>query len=230
MKASARHSNTDFVMFLRAIAINALAAAVVFLAYRGGWIAAVIDADTVYISRIIASMALLGLGLVLIRVFKISSELNVARGYHWLIKDGVSRQSADSWLESTSSRVAEFVGAYRRATPSDKPILVDQFKLSMASKNALIGALEEWLIILGLVGTVVGMRLAVGTIDPEAFRDINLLIPILKSVLGDFFIAFDTTIVGACTALLLDVNLKWVLRPGTVQLTGEAVEIGVLYG
>lgn len=229
MKTSARHSNTDFVMFLRAIAINALAAAVVFLAYRGGWISAVIDADTVYISRIIASMALLGLGLVLIRVFKISHELNVARKYHKLVK-GDGRQEADSWLGSTNSRVAEFVGAYRRADSSDKPILVDQFKLSMTSKNALVGALEEWLIILGLVGTVVGMRLAVGTIDPEAFRDINLLIPILKNVLGDFFIAFDTTIVGACTALLLDVNLKWVLRPGTVQLTGEAVEIGVLYG
>lgn len=230
MKAPPRHSNTDFVMFLRAIAINALAAAVVFLAYRGGWISAVIDADTVYISRIIASMALLGLGLVLIRVFKISHELNVARKYHKLVKGKTGRQEADLWLESTNSRVAEFVSAYRRTDSSDKPILVDQFKLSMASKNALVGALEEWLVILGLVGTVVGMRLAVGSIDPEAFRDINLLIPILKNILGDFFIAFDTTIVGACTALLLDVNLKWVLRPGTVQLTGEAVEIGVLYG
>lgn len=230
MSASTRHSNTDFVMFLRAVAINALAAAVVFLAYRGGWIQAVIDADAVYISRIIASMAILGLGLVLVRVFKISRELNVARKYHKLAKGEVGRQGADSWLESSNSRVAEFIGAYRRATSSDKPILVDQFKLSMASKNALIGALEEWLVILGLVGTVVGMRLAVGAIDPEAFRDINLLIPILKNILGDFFIAFDTTIVGACTALLLDINLKWVLRPGTVQLAGEAVEIGVLYG
>lgn len=230
MSVGVRHGNTDFVMFLRAIAINALAAAVVFLAYRGGWIKAVIDADTVYISRIIASLALLGLGLVLIRVFKISRELNIARKYHDLVKGKAGRQGADSWLESTNSRVAEFIGAYRCATASDKPILVDQFKLSMASKNALVGALEEWLVILGLVGTVVGMRLAVGTIDPEAFRDINLLIPILKNILGDFFIAFDTTIVGACTALLLDVNLKWVLRPGTVQLSVEAVEIGVLYG
>lgn len=230
MSVSARHNNTDFVMFLRAIAINALAAAVVFLAYRGGWIKAVIDADTVYISRIIAGTALLGLGLVLVRIFKISRELNVARKYHKLVKGESGKYRADFWLESSDSRVSEFVNAYRRATPSDKPILVDQFKLSMASKNALIGALEEWLVILGLVGTVVGMRLAVGAIDPEAFRDINLLIPILKNILGDFFIAFDTTIVGACTALLLDVNLKWVLRPGTVQLTGEAVEIGVLYG
>ena len=174
-------------------------------------------------------MALLGLGLVLIRVFKISRELNIARKYHRSVKE-IHRQWADAWLESTDSRVAEFIDAYRRATPSDKPILVDQFKLSMASKNALIGALEEWLVILGLIGTVVGMRLAVGTIDPQAFRDINLLIPLLKEIVGDFFIAFDTTIVGACTGLLLDVNLKWVLRPGTVQLTNEAVKIGVLYG
>lgn len=230
MSASARSNNTDFVMFLRALAINALAASVVFLAYRGGWISAVIDADTVYISRIIASMALLGLGLVLIRVFKISRELNVARKYHKLVKGEAGRQEADPWLASTNSRVAEFVGAYRHADSSDKSVLVDQFKLSMASKNALIGALEEWLVILGLVGTVVGMRLAVGAINPEAFRDINLFTPLLKEILGDFYIAFDTTIVGACTALLLDVNLKWVLRPGTVQLTGEAVEIGVLYG
>lgn len=229
MKTSARHNNTDFVMFLRAIAINALVAAVVFLAYREGWIAAVIDTDAVYISRIIASLALLGLGLVLIRIFKISRELNIARKYHDLVKGKDGRQGADSWLESTDSRVAEFIGAYRRATPGDKPILVDQFKLSMASKNALIGSLEEWLIILGLIGTVVGMRLATGAIDPEAFRDVNLLIPLLKLVLGDFFIAFDTTIIGACTALLLDINLKWVLRPGTVQLASEAVDIGVLY-
>lgn len=230
MSAPTRHGNTDFVMFLRAIAINALVAAVVFLAYREGWIAAVIDADTVYISRIIASLALLGLVLVLVRTFKISRELNIARKYHELIKGKTGRDGADLWLKSINSRVAEFIGAYRCANSSDKPILVDQFKLSMASKNALIGALEEWLVILGLIGTVVGMRLATGTIDPEAFRDINLLIPLLKEVLGDFYIAFDTTIVGACTALLIDVNLKWVLRPGTVQLTSEAVEIGVLYG
>jgi hypothetical protein len=122
------------------------------------------------------------------------------------------------------------VGLYRSINPSDKPILVEQFRLTMGSKLHIFGAIGEWLVMLGLVGTVVGMRLSVGFIDPQAFRDIELVVPLLKQVISGLYVAIDTTIVGACMALWLDLNLRWVLRPGTVQLINEAVEIGVTHG
>ncbi len=228
MRASTRYGNTDFVMFLRAIAINALGAAVAFWAYRAGWIAAIIEADTVYISRTIAGLGLLGLGMITVRIFKVSHELNIARKYHKLVKEDTGKHGADLWLESSNSRVAEFVHFYRGALDSDKPVLVDQFKATMGSKLSIFVAITEWLVILGFVGTVVGMRMGVGAIDPAAFRNFELLAPLIKKIIGAFYVAFDTTIVGACMALWLDMNLKWVLRPGMVQLINESVNIGVI--
>lgn len=226
MGATTRYNNTDFVMFLRAIAINALAAAVVFLAYHGGWIAAVVDADTLYISRTIIGLGLLGMGMIMIRIFKVSRELNVARKYHQLVeRDGAWK--ANEWLDSTNTRTAEFIRLYRSVSDGDKPILVEDFRIVMGSKISLFGTIVEKLVTLGFLGTVVGMRMGLGNIDPAAFRDFELLTPMIKLITGAFYIAIDTTIVGICMALWLNANLGWVLRPGAVQLVSESIKIGV---
>ena len=185
--------------------------------------------DTVYISRIIAILGIIGLTVIMVRIYKVSSELNVAREYDEIVNNK-DRITADTWLISTKSRVAEFIQNYRRASDGDKPILVEQFKMTMGSKLFIFSAITEWLVILGFIGTVVGMRMGVGAIDPKAFRDFELLIPVIRKIVGSFYVAIDTTIVGACTALWLDINLKWVLRPGMVQLVGETVKIGVIHG
>lgn len=220
--------HTNYIMVLRMFAWNALAAAMIFLANREGWVKAVVEADTVYISRIIVGLGAVGLSMITVRIFSVSRELNIARKYHGIIKEN-TKDEADTWLESTHSRSAKFVYNYRRAHAEDKAILVEQLRMTMGSKLYIFGAISEWLVVLGLIGTVVGMRMGTGVIDPEAFRDLNLVVPLLKKVLAAFYVAFDTTIVGACMALWLDVNLKWILRPGTAQLINEAVEIGVLY-
>lgn len=225
---SVRRNDTNFVMFLRALAINAFCAGVVFYAYNQGWLAALLKADAVYISRTIAGLGFLGLSIITARIFKVSSELNVARKYNELVDS--DKQAADSWLATTGSRVAEFVENYRRASDGNKPILVEQLKMTMGSKLFIFSAITEWLVILGFIGTVVGMRMGVGAIDPKAFRNFETLIPVINQIVGAFYVAIDTTIVGACTALWLDLNLKWVLKPGTVQLVGETVKIGVIHG
>ncbi|MBI4120796.1 MAG: MotA/TolQ/ExbB proton channel family protein [Parcubacteria group bacterium] len=222
-------TNTNYVMFMRMLALNSLFAAIVFWAYHEGWIGAVVAADTVYISRGIASLGLLGLIMISARIFNVSRELNIAREYHWRArqKTETAKEAANAWLQSTNSRVAEFANEYRRAKAEDKTVLLEQFRIAMTSKLHIFSAIAEWLVVLGLIGTVVGIRIGTGAIDPSAFRDINLVVPLLKEVIGAFYIAFDTTIVGACSALWLDANLKWILRPGMAQFVNEAVKIGV---
>ncbi|MBI4117935.1 MAG: hypothetical protein HY455_00080 [Parcubacteria group bacterium] len=221
--------NTEYVMFIRMLILNSFFVAIAFWAYVEGWVGAVLAADSVYISRGIAGLGLLGLVMITARIFNVSQELNIARGYRRRVGNsaGNTQEKVDAWLRSTHSRIALFVDAYRSARAEDKPVLLEQFRLTMTSKLQIFSSIAEWLVVLGLIGTVVGIRIGTGAIDPTAFRDINLVVPLLKNVIGAFYIAFDTTIVGACAALWLDANLKWILRPGMAQLVNEAVRIGV---
>ena len=222
------HNNTNFVTFFKALAINSSCGTVVYWAYREGWIDAVLKADTVYISRTIFGLGLLGLVMVTWRIFNVSKELNIAHKYYMLALDKGARE-ASSWLKSTQSLVAEFAQNYARADSDNKSSLVDQLEKKMIRKFSYLAALEDWLVRLGLLGTVVGFRMGLSMIDFEAFRDFELFGPFLSKLTGAFFIALDTTIVGICMAIWLDINLKWILRPAMGKVIEEAVNIGVLY-
>lgn len=228
MNVSARNNNTDFVMFFKAIAVNVSCLAVAYWAYREGWINAVLKADEVYISRIIFGLGFLGLTMTIWRIFKISRELNIAHEYHKKVQEE-GAQEAGIWFKSTQSMVAEFVYSYAKAKSDDKSILVDQFEKKMIRKFSYLAALEDWLVRLGLLGTVVGFRMGLSGADFEVFRNFELFGPAFNALKGNFFIALDTTIVGICMAIWLDINLKWILRPGMSKVIAEAVNIGVKY-
>lgn len=227
MKAPPRRDNTDFVMFLRAIAFNAVCVALVFWIYQGGRINTILSFDTLYISRIIAGLGILGLITITIRIFKISRELNVVKKYRELMNSDNDRKMAEEWLQSTNSHVAKFISGYRRVLSDDKSIFVGNFQMIISSKLSIFGSITDWLTTLGLLGTVVGFRIALEIM--AGIKDIGLLVTFIQSISGGLMIAIDTTIVGICAAIWLDVNLKWVLRPGAVQLVSEAVNAVVLY-
>ena len=228
MGTPARHNNTNFVTFFKALAINAGCGAVAYWAYREGWIDAVLKADTVFISQTIFGLGLLGLVMVMWRIFNVSRELNITHKYYALAQEKGARE-ASFWLKSTKSLVAEFARRYREAKADDRPIIVDQLEKKMIRKFSYLAALEDWLVRLGLLGTVVGFRMGLSMIDFEAFRNFELFGPFLSKLTGAFFIALDTTIVGICMAIWLDINLKWILRPAMGQVIEEAVNIGVSY-
>ena len=228
MGTPARHNNTNFVTFFKALAINAGCGAVAYWAYREGWIDAVLKADTVFISQTIFGLGLLGLVMVMWRIFNVSRELNITHKYYALAREKGARE-AGFWLKSTKSLVAEFARRYREAKADDKPIIVDQLEKKMIRKFSYLAALEDWLVRLGLLGTVVGFRMGLSMIDFEAFRNFELFGSFLSKLTGSFFIALDTTIVGICMAIWLDINLKWILRPAMGQVIEEAVNIGVSY-
>lgn len=227
MVAPTRRDNTDFVMFLRAIIFNAACISLVAYIYQDGRIDAVLKFDTLYISRTIAGLGILGLGTIMIRIFQISRELNIVKKYRGLMDLGGDKKAADEWLRSTNSRVAEFIQGYRRVLPEDKSIFVENFKMIIASKLSIFGSVGEWATTLGLLGTVVGFRVALEFMT--GLKDINLLVTFVQNISGGLMIAIDTTIVGICAAIVLHVNLKWILQPGAVQLISEAVNAVVLY-
>lgn len=220
--------NTNFVMFLRAMAVNSLCGSLLFWLYQQGWIDDVLKYDTIFISRTIAGLGFLGLAAIAVRIFQVSKELNIAKEYQQrLLGTDANRADADAWFLSTNSRVAEFVSIYRKVRSDDKPVWVDEFRKTIASKLYIFGSTTEWLTVLGLLGTVVGFQAATNVI--AGLNDINLLVPFVQKVASNLRIAIDTTIVGICFALWLDINLRWILRPGAVQLIHEAVKIGILY-
>lgn len=249
-KAGRVAGNTEYVMFLQALIINAFFAAIVFWTYREGWISAVIRADTVYISRAIAGLGLIGVGMAMIRVFKVSRELNVAKRYREIAGSELGKEEADRWLERTRSRVAEFVNRFRNASAQNKPILVDNLGLDFVSiKLARIGSIGGWAVTLGALGTVVGLVIGVSELsslkipefnfDPKTFNEIGMMklmtvfladvFETIKKVIGAFYIAFHTTIVGAFMGLWVDANVRWILEPGSMRVVSEATKIGTYY-
>lgn len=227
MSKSAGYTNTNYVMFLRAIIFNAACFALVDYIYQDGRIDAVLKFDTLYISRTIAGLGILGLCAVIARIFQVSRELNIAKKYRALMDSGGDKKAADEWLGSTDSRVAEFILNYRRVLPEDKSVFVGNFQMTIVRKLSIFGSMTDWLTVLGLLGTVVGFRIALEVMT--GLKDISLLVTFVQSISGGLMIAIDTTIVGICAAIWLDVNLKWILHPGAVQLVSEAVNIAVLY-
>lgn len=227
MSNLAKNYNTNFVMFLRAIIFNAVCIALLIWIYQEGRIGAILRFDTLYISRIIAGLGILGLCTIVTKIFQISRELNVIKKYRGLMDSGSNKEIANEWLKSTNSRVAEFIFGYRRVLPEDKSIFVGNFQMTIASKLSIFGSMTDWLTTLGLLGTVIGFRIALEAMT--GLKDISLLVTFVQSISGGLMIAIDTTIVGIFAAIWLDVNLKWILRPGAVQLVNETVNTGVLY-
>ncbi len=228
MGTSAKYNNTNFVTFLKALAVNAGCVAVVYWAYREGWVNAVLESDTIFISRIIFGLGLLGLTMAVWRILKVSRELDIADKYYALAREK-SAEEAISWLRSTQSLVAEFAQRFARAGSDNKSILVAQLEKKMIRKFSYLTTLGDWLVRLGLLGTVVGFRMGLSGADFEALRNFELFGPVFNALKGKFFIALDTTIVGICMSIWLDINLKWILRPAMGKVIEEAVNTGVSY-
>jgi len=96
---------------------------------------------------------------------------------------------------------------------SDKVIL---------EKNAHLDDIAQWLVTLGLIGTVVGVSMSMGTIDISKMDSAASIQKAVSALFSHMHVAFNVTITGAVLALWTDVNRR-ILRTATV-LSLEANE------
>ena len=84
------------------------------------------------------------------------------------------------------------------------------------AKSAHIGSICQWLVLLGLLGTVIGFRESLESIDLNTFSSATGTQTSLVAMMGGIFIANGATIVGIYAALYLDICRR-MLHTATVS-------------
>lgn len=110
---------------------------------------------------------------------------------------------------------------YRVQRPRDLRGLIGFNPEKFAAKTAHIEDICKWLVLLGLLGTVIGFRWSLSGIDTNSFSSASGTQASLIVMLGGVFIAQGTTIVSIATALWLDINRR-ILATAIVLATEDS--------
>lgn len=157
------------LLIFRLIVINAIGAAGAVYAWHLGYVAELFTTDSTNISYGIAALFLVGLASTFIRAWKVSTAINA-----WKItaKGGL--------ISSNRFRLAQ-----NRAA-------------KMAIKNDHINDIAKWLAYLGLLGTIIGFKIALAG---SAMDDV-------EAIKHGIDVAIGTTIVGGILCLWTWINLR----------------------
>jgi hypothetical protein len=80
--------------------------------------------------------------------------------------------------------------------------------------------ISQWLVILGLVGSVIGLAMTMAGIDPSALSTAAGAEDVISKLLDHMHVAFNTTIVGGILGLWAEVNFR-ILKTATVVFFKE---------
>jgi hypothetical protein len=86
-------------------------------------------------------------------------------------------------------------------------------------KNAHVDDISEWLVTLGLIGTVVGVSMAMGTVNLTSV-DAAGIQAMVSALFGHMTVAFNVTITGSVLALWTSVNRR-MLQTASVLAISE---------
>jgi hypothetical protein len=91
----------------------------------------------------------------------------------------------------------------------------------LLEKAAHLDDIVNWLVTLGLLGTVIGFTMALSGIDAASLTSPAGVQKVAGQLMAGMRVAINTTIVGAVLGLWLDVNRR-MLRTATVSLAEDA--------
>lgn len=115
---------------------------------------------------------------------------------------------------------------FERRFTSDVPFLMRNVRRrtdKMLEKTAHIRDAANWMVALGLIGTVVGFIVALSTVSPEAAASASGTQKTIAGLVHGMGIALNTTLVGAVAALWTEVNYR-MLRTATANLVRDVSE------
>lgn len=196
-------------VFVRLVAVNLAAAALVGAAWGEGWVQRVVAGDETRITWAIAVVFAGGLVLSLVQGWKISSEIECARA---------GSPCAGTWARDFLDAVAGR-GAGARANAAS--VLRVQVVARIAPVRHIAGAL----VMLGLIGTVVGFILALSGIGVSMGTDVRAVSGMIARLISGMSVALYTTLEGAVLSLWLTVNHQ-ILQSGAASLIAGLVRLG----
>ena len=75
-------------------------------------------------------------------------------------------------------------------------------------KTEWLGECSNWLVGLGLLGTVIGFSMALGSIDEDSLASAAGVSTSVRTLMGGMAVAINTTIVGTILGLWTEVNVR----------------------
>lgn len=196
-----------YLLIVRFVLINVVAAALLAGVYLQGWLDAVIRGDLIELSLVIVAVFAYGFLYSALRIGQTSGELDEVR-------------SADP---SDGSPSALYLDKARFT--HDRESLRSMLRLRLGRRIATVRHIANSLVFLGLIGTVIGFIIALSGVDPNQAADADNVAAMVSTLISGMSVALNTTLVGAVLYVWLIVNYR-LLASGTIDLLTATVDRG----
>lgn len=196
-----------YLLIVRFVLINVVAAALLVGIYLQGWLEAVIGGDLIELSAIIVAVFVYGFLYCALRVGQTSGELDDVRG-----GEPEDRSPAGAYLDK-----ARFT--------HDRESLRSVLRMRLGRRIATVRHIANSLVFLGLIGTVIGFIIALSGVDPTRAADADNVADMVATLISGMSVALNTTLVGAVLYVWLIVNYR-LLASGTVDLLTTTIDRG----
>ncbi len=214
--------DTNYLLLMKWVVVNVFGVVVVWVIWQTGWIMKILDNDTVYMVRIILALFFLAHAECTFRIWKTSRELNIVNAY--IKYQGLDNETYR--IESGNSRLAIYLRSLVGCDASSRHVLADDFRENMLHKISSVGYNLPRLTTLGLIGTFIGIIIALEGFDVSVLSDPSKIIDLFKNIPPGLRIAFHASLVGMCAYVWLD-YLFQILQGGTQQLVSAIIKAGV---
>jgi hypothetical protein len=198
-----------YLLVLRFLVLNLVAAALLGAAWLKGWVAAAFVSYSTQLVAVITLVFAFGLASCGRKIFLTSSEINQ-------LTDPRGRSSA---------RVARYLANLDSRDGQSRALAASALQLRLGARIASIRHIANSLVFRGLFGTVIGCCIALSGNDPDAAADVESIGPMVSTLIRGMSVALYTTLVGAILNVWLMVNYR-LLESGTVTLVTTIVELG----
>lgn len=196
-------------MLLRFALLNVAGFALAGAAHGQGWLETIVLSDSSGITLVIAGVFLGGLALAGFRAYRISVELNQVRAYNPLIP----------------SRVRQYLESINARSDGSRSTLAEVLKLRLSDRLGTVRHIANTLVLLGLIGTVLGLIQALSGIRGDAAGNADAVGPMVSTLIQGMSISLYTTLVGSILNLWLMANFR-LLTSGMVSIATAIIDLG----
>ncbi len=209
LEATRSRDGYRYLLVLKFALVNLFGIGLLMAAALQGYAALVLSSDRTNLSVAIFCVFLVGLTLCGWKVFQTSRDLNRSHDFDPL----------------TDSRAARYLAQVRGRNAESRAIAAAALRLKLSNRIGIVRQIANWLVLLGLIGTVIGFIIALSGVEPDRASDVNAIAPMVSRLIEGMSVALYTTLVGAILNLWLTVNYH-ILTGGTVKLLGGLIALG----
>jgi hypothetical protein len=180
-------------LMYRFIVVNVFALALVAVAVMNGWVAMILLADTTHVVATIIAVFVYGLGLSTIKAWQLSAINN-----HFLSDAPLT---VLGWQNVTA----------------------ESLKMRAAANLTSVRSIATFLFLIGLIGTVIGLSIALGGVDPTAAADVSKVGAMVATLIHGVSVKFYASMVALMLSLWTLVN-HTILSIDSFKIIAKALE------